>query len=367
MDLPDDQYSHQMKLEKFQVTFLDSREDLLFTNRGYSIFKILLEQISSSLNSLSINLSQYQTTESIINGNTLEELTKNFQKFHLYVQYDRISTNLLSTFRNSFWSNRQWSIDTYGNYLYTLPFHFDELNHWTNFEDISSNNWSNVKHIHLTEFDVFNSNLIKQIQLTMPRLTSMTIDSFSKFDFHQQEIETRLENVTTICFQQSVNYPIQQRLKKILPNWRNIIFRSSTDFIPMLYDQIEKLYIGDDLFAQQWETTVENYFPNVKYIEIQSNELDRTLIISKVIEYFPHSNILINFPRDWSYDSMFAKSFLNELLRDYQIIYEKNSIEFIQKPSWYSRDTSLSSEIFPTKKTTADPLTFFFKKFFSWR
>ena len=319
---------------------------------------------------MSINLSHLQTTESILNGNTLEELIRqsmrNLKRFHLYVQYNQISTRLLSTFQNPFWFDRQWSISTYGNYLHTLPFHFDQLNHWTNFEDVSSP-WSYVKHIHFTNFDVFNSNLIQEIHLKMSRLTSITIDSFSELIFDQGEIETRLNGVTTVCFQQPVTYRVQQQLMKILPNWKNVIFRSSIDFIPMLYDQIERLYLGDDQFVQQWETTVEIYFPNVKYLEIQSNELDRTLIIPRVIEYFPHSNILINFRRDWSYDSMLSKSILSELLLNYQIIYEKNSIELIQKPDWYPRESILSSETIKRKKLISNHLKHFFKNFFSFR
>jgi UDP-galactopyranose mutase len=84
-----------------------------------------------------------------------------YTEFDLDVKFDEEQNNieyLLSIFETQFWINHHWSIKMHKNYLYTLPFHFDQLKDFYHiYKSKSLNSWSHLKSID------FNSNLLKHL------------------------------------------------------------------------------------------------------------------------------------------------------------------------------------------------------------
>ena len=157
-----------------------------------------------------------------------------------------------------------------------------------------------------------------------------------------------IDSVTTVAVKQSVNECIEERLRNFFPNWKKLIVRSSTDFIPILYNQIENLSLDDDRFLYRWTTMANVYFPNVKYVQIQSISKFTVPVIFKVIKHFPNSNISIVYSITDSRGHPLCQTLLKidwmKILQNYQIINETNVFQLIRKPHYSPTESILPSE-----------------------
>ncbi len=87
-------------------------------------------------------------------------------------------------FETQFWFDHQWTFGMHEAYLYTLPFHHDELKDFIDFDQMKSSNsnvfnslqrWSRIKSIEFSDSFQLKSNLIEQIKLRMTNLTSIGV------------------------------------------------------------------------------------------------------------------------------------------------------------------------------------------------
>lgn len=175
-----------------------------------------IKQFSSSLVYLSLlNLSQnyianYELNGSILQQQLLESMIE-LKSFHLYMQLDQIPRNIesfLSTFQTQFWLDHDWIFGIYKTYLFTLPFHFDKLKDYINFDEIVSSNptilnstqtWSHVKSIDPPKSTEISLSLIKQMKLKMPNLTSITIalEQMKILMTNDEQTDITLDSITT--------------------------------------------------------------------------------------------------------------------------------------------------------------------------
>jgi hypothetical protein len=146
----DELYFSQINLEKFVFTTETIRSGYGTFEQYFLSLTNLIKRFSSSLIYLSIDLSRLEIAHSYayrFDGNTfqqqlLESMTQ-LRTFHFYARLNRERfinvNNFLSTFENQFWFDHHWSIGIHGKYFYTLPFHFDQLNDFIDFDLIKSN------------------------------------------------------------------------------------------------------------------------------------------------------------------------------------------------------------------------------------
>jgi hypothetical protein len=253
--------------------------------RSFHYLTSFIKQFSSSLIYLSLDFSQIQTRKFQFDGFILQqqllESMIELKSFHLYMQVERNLSfdveRFLSTFQTQFWLDHNWTFGMHETYLYTLPFHFDQLNDFIDFDQIKSSNsnifnslktWSHVKSIDFPYY--FNSNVIKQIKLKMPNLTSTTLTFQRMHTFGMTIVETNqtgisLDSVTTI---HSVGEYLQagrDLLIHIFPNARNLMLSYSSESVANAYDEY---------FHAKWITTYCFYFSKIEYVEIEIKSQD---------------------------------------------------------------------------------------------
>ena len=99
---------------------------------------------------LSIDLSNAELDVSnddlLYNGVKLQQLflqsMTELTQFHFYTKFNSDlfdAARILPTFSNEFWLDHKWFIGIHGNYIYTLPFRFEQLHHFKGFEGDSIN------------------------------------------------------------------------------------------------------------------------------------------------------------------------------------------------------------------------------------
>jgi hypothetical protein len=109
----------------------------------------------------------------------------------------------------------------HGQYLYTLPFHFNHLNNFINFDQIKASDdeflnnnphlWYNVTSVEFIPSCRINSNLLKLFKIKMPKLTSITLSTDHPYhsetkqhpnisENEEDKLDVTLDNVTTVCF-----------------------------------------------------------------------------------------------------------------------------------------------------------------------
>jgi hypothetical protein len=205
-----------IKLEKLSLIV----ELGAISQRSFHFLTSFIKQFSSSLIYLSLDFNQIKTREFQFDGFILQqqllESMIQLKPFHLYMQVERnlpfYVEDFLPTFQSQFWFNHHWTFGMHQTYLYTLPFHFDQLKNFSDFDQIESSNsnifnslqtWSHVKSIDFPYFFQFESNLIEQIKFKMPNLTSTTLTFYQMHNFgtnvnETNQTNTSLDSVTTI-------------------------------------------------------------------------------------------------------------------------------------------------------------------------
>jgi hypothetical protein len=261
----------KVKLENIDLTYEKMDHDYSMNQIDFHLFTNFLKQFSSSLIYLSINLNNLRITNFQINGITLQqqllESMIHLKTFHLYVEQYSDSNTILSTFENQFWFDHQWSVDMHDKYLYTLPFHFNHMKSVNSIILNSPQRWPNVTFIELSKCIHLDCNFIKQLRIKMPNLRTIT---FNSIEHEVNETDTRLDSVTTICFQAKMKECVQQWLIRILPNVKELIVNEMYDeCIPMINERIERLTIRNERCSIDEDIRINDVdFPNVKHLEI---------------------------------------------------------------------------------------------------
>jgi hypothetical protein len=165
----------KINLEKFDFTSETAGSDYCTFEQYFLSLINLIKQFSSTLIYLSIDLSRenivkdsrFQLNGIKLQQQLLESMTQ-LKTFHFYTRLYEDLFNLkylLPTFENQFWFDHNWSIGIHGKYLYTLPFHFDKLYDFIDFDHINLNNlgilnfpctWYRVKSIDLSKSSELN-------------------------------------------------------------------------------------------------------------------------------------------------------------------------------------------------------------------
>jgi hypothetical protein len=245
-------------------------------------------------------------------------------------------------------------------YLYTLPFHFDELYDFIDFDHIESSNskilnfssiWYHVKSIDLSKSYGLNLNLIKQLKFKMPNLIKIELSSIADqcFDTIQDsyiiddEINITLDSVTTVYCRDDYMEDIKEWLTYILPNFKTLIFSYKSVFVPIMNEKIERLKINDATSIDGWIKTIDIYFPNLKHIEIELLGFYMPHNLLKILKNFKTLKTLMIVCRESGYGynfdhperldicDRFNKLDLIEILEKYQIKRSCYCYQFIKK------------------------------------
>ncbi|CAF4446135.1 unnamed protein product [Rotaria sp. Silwood2] len=300
------QWSNNMKikLKQFYLTFNDTMYDTnRFTARRIDFHQLInvITQFSSSLFCLSLNLIGCYITSSNdfpFNGIQLQQqflqLMTQLKQFHLHavLTQDRIDVKrILLSFRNEFWFDHNWIIGMHDKYLYTLPFHFDKLYDFIDFDHIYSNSstilmnnpdiWFNVKYI---KFKKFNLNLLKLIKIHMPKLLVISIDYFNDSENTEDlniiqnktnNIDIILDRITTVHLTCGSLENEKQWLMNSLPNLKHLILTNTelpllkSEFTFKLNEKIERLVIDGNLIVEQFGKRSYIYFSNLQDLQLK--------------------------------------------------------------------------------------------------
>ncbi|CAF3088367.1 unnamed protein product [Rotaria sp. Silwood2] len=216
------------------------------------------------------------------------------KQFHLHavLTQDRIDVKrILLTFRNEFWFDHNWIIGMHDKYLYTLPFHFDKLYDFIDFDHIYSNSstilmnnpdiWFNVKYI---KFKKFNLNLLKLIKIHMPKLLVISIDYFNDSENTEDlniiqnktnNIDIILDRITTVHLTCGSLENEKQWLMNSLPNLKHLILTNTelpllkSEFTFKLNEKIERLVIDGNLIVEQFGKRSYIYFSNLQDLQLK--------------------------------------------------------------------------------------------------
>ena len=260
------------------------------SSRSFGLLIRFLKQFSSSLVELSLDLHQAKADNSFFTGSILQqrflESMTRLKSFHLYVKLNIQPANVesfLSTFQTPFWLDHHWTLAMHDSYLYTLPFHFDTLNGFTDFDQITSSDphtlsslqtWSHVTSIEFSQSFQFHSHLIEQLKLNMLNLRSII------FDFPLAEInqmDQTLDSITTVHFRTGWNPSIKDWLFHISPNVKKLLLLYHASSSTVLRDQTIISQELDAYLSDERRMTDRHYPFKIECVEIKImlHEMDR--------------------------------------------------------------------------------------------
>jgi hypothetical protein len=288
-----------------------------------------IKQFSSSLIYLSLDLVDFSVrgiNEFSFNSLKLPQLLesmKELKKFNFYIKlpsskyYNDID---LSQFKDQHCFNHNSSFGMHGGYVYTLPFHFDNLyDCFEDFNDIKLNNceilknnsriWYNVKSIQLPVRAGYNRNFVKELKRKMPKLALIKFDGYEVSPkTHTQDssgnTDVTLDNVTTIQFIRGSIENQKDWIFYSLPNLRHLILSYTalplidSELTPILNKKIQRLDIDAHCQAEQLTEINYVYFSNVQNINFYLNDIDKSPefyagIIIKILKNFKSLKILM--------------------------------------------------------------------------
>jgi len=362
-----------IKLEKFYFTYQTDKENSSIHQENFLLLTNFIKQFSSSLIYLSINLNEIcisETNEFQLNGillqqKFLESMIK-LKTFHLYIKLfkDPVDVKyLLSTFKNQFWFDHNWSIGIHANYFYTIPFHFDKLDSFIDFDHINSSNsiiynsrqiWHRIKSINLLSCCKLNLNLIKQMKLNMPNLISINLTSFHRQyselmkEYKINQIDATLNSVTTVYCGYEFIDDLKQWFIYILPNVKRLVL--SYSHLSMINFSLNRFFLEliGSYSRSEYVTTDYAHFPNIKDMEIKfsaryEDALYKDVLdpIKEILKVFENSKTFIfHFYHDDShslnkpYTSMskiITLLNMDQYLENYLIKYSYNYLQLIKK------------------------------------
>ncbi len=356
--------SAKIKLKKFSLTLGNNRineQNCLFLTN-------FIKQFSTSLIRLSLNLNYIEAKEDQFNGFSLQrQLLKSMtelKSFHLYAILDQEPTDvesLLSTFRNQFWYDHHWSVGIHGKYLYTLPFHFGKLDDFIDFNQINLSNsksltslstWSHLTSIDLSKCTNLNLNLIKQMKMKMPNLTSIILTSElmnSPYAIENETnfMDTTLDSVTTVYCKGEYLQHIKQWLINIFPNTKNLVLSYNPQPPALVSNRMVFLHKLDAYFRGERTTTDYIYFLNIQHVKIKLilKDIDDLYkhvlrLIRELLETFKNlRSFIFEFYQMYDYPNFMPFTDLNKLIqllnmdkisKKYQIKHTHNYFQFFK-------------------------------------
>ena len=292
----------RIKLERFYLVIQYSIIDL-------GIFLLLtsfIKQFSSSLIYLSLDFTQLKNYGLDLDGFILEQqflhsMTQ-LKFFHLYIQLYREPTNVehfLSTFQTKFWLDHHWTFGMHEGYLYTLPLVHGTLTNFNNFDEIKSSNpeifnssqiWSCVRSIDFDRSFKFKSNVIEQLNLKMPNLTSATVDFQQLLNFYRSDDETNptkmsLGNITTVYFPGHYLQHVKYCLIYIFPNTRRLLLYYRCPSIAPSSNKMKSPQDFEEHFRRKWPRSDSIYSFKIQHIEIKMLCNDTEYVHQHVIHF----------------------------------------------------------------------------------
>ena len=171
--------------------------------------------------------------------------------------------------------------------------------------------WSSIKTIDLLFTSKFNYNLLKELQIKMPKLN--TIEFYNSGDLDKlrdfsEEKEICLSSITTVCSYNWSDKNAQDWLITVLPNLKHLILTGGDSFtvedklIPILNNKIQQLDIDIYSIKSDFEKLIKPcyvYFSNVERINFQLIshfsifDVEQANIIMEVLKNFKNLNTLI--------------------------------------------------------------------------
>ncbi|CAF1113601.1 unnamed protein product [Adineta ricciae] len=341
-------------------TLLITSENGSIKNQSFARLSNIIKQFSTSLVRLSLKLSSIISTDTQFDGHILRNQLLNpmtkLKNFHLFVTFDEEPTEtstLLSTFQNQFWYNHRWAVGVYGKHLFTLPFHFKELNCFTDVDEIKSSNskmlstWPYVTLIDLSQCNNLDVNLIKQLKTNMPNLTTLILSAESMNNLVIDETVT-LDNVSTIHCKGEYLQNIKQWLVKVVPNTKRLVLSYRPQSATSSLNRTVYLHKLDAYFRGPQTIRNYTYFLNIQHVDVKftvddAEDVHRHVLrlIREFFEMFKnlnsftfefHQNIfdMNNIPfRDP--DELFKLLNMDRISQKYRLKRVDNYIQFIKK------------------------------------
>ena len=264
--LPNINLSH-IKLKRCSVFI----EKGVITTRSFPFLTLLIRQFSSSLVELLLDSHKIAADKCLFTDSTFEQqllqTMVQLKSLHLYLRLDANPVNVksfLSIFQTPFWHDHHWTLAIHGSYLYTLPFHFETLYDFVDFKQIESSNpnalsscqtWAHIKSIEFSRSFKFRSNLIEQLNLKMPNLTSVILTSHLIYSLSQNmaemnQIDGALGSIATVHFTAQWLELAKDGLLHIFPNVKRLIltYTSAPNAVPrdqMVVSQELDAYLRD--------------------------------------------------------------------------------------------------------------------------
>ena len=353
-----------MKLEKFSLTYARNSHGLGWDESKFSFLASFLQQFAPSLSSLSMNLSEKAIHLHQFNGHLLEQqLLKSLiqlKHFHFYVKFSEESVDIetiLSTFETRFWLDHHWSIGMHQNFIYTLPFHF---NQFVDFDKIHSTicqsprTWNRLRSISLSQTCELNFDSFQQMLSYIPNLTSIHLQStdprYPKFTEHSQlnTIHSAFNNVTTIECGFEYLHNLKPWSREIFPNVRRLFlhynllaiinFRLSTQYLTLSHLYSPQQSTGND---EEYFSTIEHVI--IEFLLERGEDFDNDLLseIENLLKTFQNmkmvllnfqlrdgdrSNKALNFPQ-----KIVTSLSANKHFQNYEIAIVENYLQLIRK------------------------------------
>lgn len=233
--------------------------------------------------------------------------------------------------------------------LYTLPFHYDRLDHLKNFDCIQSNNveilncpwtWYHVRSIGLSNLDI---NLIKQLKRKMPNLIS--IEYISSYDLISENDMT-LDSVNTLQCRCELLEEIKPWFIFNLPNVKSLILSCNPGFALDFESEMYSSKLDKD-FYNKWINTNYGHYSKIENVEVKvfskardDLSINGINIIQKVLEIFKYSKTFIFHFYAIRYQSssipivdlrqIYLHTKINEILNRYQIKKSYNYLQLIK-------------------------------------
>ncbi|CAF4359610.1 unnamed protein product [Rotaria sp. Silwood2] len=285
------------------------------------------------------------------------------KSFHLYAEFNKEPMNVesfLSTFQTQFWFDHHWTFGIHETYVYTIPFHFDNVKDFIDFDQIKSNNsvvlnspktWSHVKSMDSSKSSKLSLNLIKQLKSKMPNLASITFNfklmhNLFTNDNETNEIDITLDSVTTVHCKVSDLKTIKRWLINIniFPNTRNLILSFSLSSASLSSNRMvfplepDECFRGTDYmhFVKIQYVEVKLAFEDLNYINEYAIELVKELLemfknLQSFIFHFHHMPDFLRMNPLTDLSKMIQLLNMEKVSKKYQIKHIHNYLQFFRK------------------------------------
>ncbi|CAF3280722.1 unnamed protein product [Rotaria sp. Silwood2] len=285
------------------------------------------------------------------------------KSFHLYAEFNKEPMNVesfLSTFQTQFWFDHHWTFGIHETYVYTIPFHFDNVKDFIDFDQIKSNNsvvlnspktWSHVKSMDSSKSSKFSLNLIKQLKSKMPNLASITFNfklmhNLFTNDNETNEIDITLDSVTTVHCKVSDLKTIKRWLINIniFPNTKNLILSFSLSSASLSSNRMmfslepDECFRGTDYmhFVKIQYVEVKLAFEDLNYINEYAIELVKELLemfknLQSFIFHFHHMPDFLRMNPLTDLSKMIQLLNMEKVSKKYQIKHIHNYLQFFRK------------------------------------